>query len=55
MLNGRYGPYIKYDGRNYRLPRGTNAASLTEADCRKIIAEAPAPGTAARTRRYKKR
>ena len=55
VLNGRYGPYIKYDGRNYRLPRGTNAASLTEADCRKIIAEAPAPGTAARTRRYKKR
>ena len=55
VLNGRYGPYIKYDGRNYRLPRGTNAAALTEADCRKIIAEAPAPGTAARTRRYKKR
>ena len=54
VLNGRYGPYIKYDGRNFRIPRGTDAAALTEADCRKIIDEAPAPD-AAKTSRFKKR
>ncbi|MCR4860401.1 MAG: type I DNA topoisomerase [Bacteroidales bacterium] len=55
VLNGRYGPYIKYDGRNYKIPRGTQAASLTEEDCRRIIAEAPAPGTAAPKRRFRKK
>ena len=54
VLDGRYGPYIKFDGRNYRIPRGTDAASLTEADCRRIIGEAPDPD-AAKTRRFKKR
>ena len=55
VVNGRYGPYIKYDGRNFRIPRGTDAAALTEEDCRKIIAEAPAPDAAPKTRRFKKR
>ena len=54
VLNGRYGPYIKSDGRNYKIPRGTDAAALTEADCRRIISEAPAAAPAPRTRRYKK-
>jgi len=55
VINGRYGPYIKFDGRNFRIPRGTDAAALTEEDCRKIIAEAPAPDAAPKTRRFKKR
>ena len=55
VLNGRYGPYIKFDGRNFRIPRGTEAAALTEEDCRRIIAEAPAPDAAARPRRFKKK
>ena len=55
VINGRYGPYIKYDGRNFRIPRGTDAAALTEEDCRRIIAEAPAPDAAPKTRRFKKR
>ena len=55
VINGRYGPYIKYDGRTFRIPRGTDAAALTEEDCRKIIAEAPAPDAAPKTRRFKKR
>ena len=55
VVNGRYGPYIKFDGRNFRIPRGTDAAALTEEDCRKIIAEAPAPDAAPKTRRFKKR
>ena len=55
VLNGRYGPYIKFDGRNYRIPRGVDAASLTEADCRKIIEEAPAADASPKARRFKKR
>ena len=56
VLKGRYGPYIKSDGRNYRIPRGTDAAALTEEDCRRIIAQAPEQTSApARTGRYKKR
>ena len=45
VINGRYGPYIKHAGSNYKLPKGTDAAKLTEEDCRKIIEEG-APTTA---------
>ncbi len=38
VLNGRYGPYIKQGASNYKIPRGTDAAALTEAECREIIA-----------------
>ena len=37
VLNGRYGPYIKKDGTNYRIPKGTDASTLTEAACMAII------------------
>ena len=37
VLNGRYGPYIKHAGNNYRIPKGTDPATLTEEDCRKLI------------------
>ncbi len=37
VINGRYGPYIKHGGSNYRIPKGTDAASLTEAACLEII------------------
>ena len=47
VMNGRYGPYIKFAGANYRIPKGTDAASLTEADCRKII-EGGAPTSGGR-------
>ncbi|MBR4826920.1 MAG: type I DNA topoisomerase [Bacteroidales bacterium] len=38
VINGRYGPYIKHGNRNYRIPKGTDAASLTEEKCKEIIA-----------------
>ena len=38
IVNGRYGPYLKSGGNNYRIPKGTDAATLTEADCQAIIA-----------------
>ncbi len=37
VINGRYGPYIKHAGSNYRIPKETDAATLTEADCLEII------------------
>ena len=37
ILNGRYGPYLKKDGTNYRIPKGTDASTLTEAACLDII------------------
>ncbi len=37
LLNGRYGPYIAYKKKNYKLPRGSEPASLSFADCMKII------------------
>ncbi len=37
VINGRYGPYIKHAGSNYRIPKGTDAKALSEEDCRKLI------------------
>ena len=41
VLNGRYGPYIKCDGSNYKIPKEMEAEKLTAEDCRRIIAENP--------------
>lgn len=37
VLNGRYGPYIKHAGGNYKIPKGTDAATLTEDACKEIV------------------
>ena len=37
VLNGFYGPYIAYNGKNYRIAKGTDAKSLTQSDCEEII------------------
>ena len=37
VLNGRYGAYIKSGKKNFRIPKGTDAAKLTLEDCRSII------------------
>jgi len=52
VINGRYGPYIKAGGSNYRLPKDTDAATLTEETCKEII-ENSKP-TAKGRRRFKK-
>ena len=44
VLNGRFGPYIKQGDNNYRIPRGTDAEALTEADCKAIIASSQPTG-----------
>nr|WP_308534854.1 type I DNA topoisomerase [uncultured Prevotella sp.] len=45
VMNGRYGPYIAYDGKNYRMPKALHAkaAELTYAECQEIIKNAPEP------------
>jgi len=37
VLNGRYGAYIKYDGKNFKMPKGTEAEKLDAAACQEII------------------
>ena len=39
VLNGRYGPYIAYDGKNYRLPKAKHATAgdLTYEECMAIV------------------
>ena len=39
VLNGRYGPYIAYDGKNYRLPKNLHAraAELSYDEAMKIV------------------
>ena len=39
ILNGRYGPYLAYDGKNYRLPKALHekAAELKYDECMEII------------------
>ncbi len=43
VLNGRYGPYLAYDGKNYRLPRAMHekATQLTYEECMKVINAVP--------------
>ena len=53
VLNGRFGVYICYKKANYKIPKGTDAASLTLEQCKAIVAdEANAPKK--RTSRAKK-
>ena len=40
ILNGRYGPYIAMGGKNYKIPTGTDPASLDLAACMAIIEKA---------------
>ena len=39
ILNGRYGPYIVYNGNNYRLPKNLHdrVKDLTEEECMQVI------------------
>lgn len=43
LLNGRYGPYIAYDGKNYRLPKAIHekVADLTYQECMDIVKNTP--------------
>ncbi len=53
LLNGRYGPYIAYKGKNYRIPKAkqSNAEALTYDECMTIVKEAPEPKPSRRGRK----
>ena len=39
IKNGRFGAYIAFKGKNYKLPKGVEPEKLSLEECRKIIAE----------------
>ena len=39
VLNGRFGPYIAFEKNNYKIPKKTDATTLTEEQCRELIAQ----------------
>ena len=51
VLDGRYGPYIAYEKKNYRIPEKVNPADLTLEACFKVI---ELQKTKAETRKRKK-
>ena len=44
VIDGAYGPYIKHAGGNYKIPKGTDTAALTEEACKEIIANSTPTG-----------
>ena len=40
ILNGRYGPYIAFQKKNYRIPKGKKPDELSLEECREIIKKA---------------
>jgi len=39
VLNGRWGPYIAYNKKNFKIPKGLEPKDLAKEDCLKIIKE----------------
>jgi DNA topoisomerase-1 len=37
VLNGRFGPYIAFEGNNYKLPKDADKESLTKEKCKELI------------------
>ena len=52
IIDGAYGPYIKHDGKNFKIPKGVSPESLTLAACKNII-ESSEP-TSRRYHKFKK-
>jgi DNA topoisomerase-1 len=50
VIDGAYGPYIKHAGSNYKLPKGTDPATLTENKCKEIIASSEPTGRKKRSK-----
>ncbi len=56
VLNGRFGPYIACKGKNYKIPKDTDPALLTEDDVRRLMENASESGAKKkRTTRKKSR
>ena len=44
LLNGRYGPYISFKKKNYRIPKDKEPTKLTLEECIDLIENAPKKG-----------
>ena len=54
IRNGRFGPYIAYQGKNYKIPKDVAPADMTRDDCLALIqAASEKPATKKRTTRKK--
>ena len=54
VCNGRFGPYIAFDGKNYKIPKGTEPTTLTVEACKEIIEKQGEKGKTKSTRSRKK-
>lgn len=58
VLNGRFGPYIAYDGKNYKIPKTVEPKELTLEQCMDIVnkdsKEAPKKKTTTKSKAKKK-
>ncbi len=43
ILNGRWGPYIKYKKDNFKIPKSVEAEKMSFEDCMKIVAQGTKP------------
>lgn len=50
IFNGRFGPYIKAGGVNYRIPRGTDPAAITEEEALAIVGSGKSTSPARKTK-----
>jgi DNA topoisomerase-1 len=41
ILKGRFGPYIKSEGNNFKIPKGTEVETLDRAGCEELIKAGP--------------
>ena len=55
VLNGRFGPYITYQGSNYKLPKNVTPAELTLEECLDIVKKQQEGGKAPAKRKYTKK
>ncbi len=56
VLNGRFGPYIAYNGSNYKLPKSVTPAELSLEECMDIVKKQQEGGkSTAKGRRYTKK
>ena len=55
VLNGRFGPYIAFDGNNYKLPKNVVPAELTLEECIDIVNKQKEGGKAPAKRQYTKK
>ena len=55
VLNGRFGPYIAFDGNNYKLPKSIVPADLTLEECIDIVNKQKESSKAPAKRQYTKK